>query len=204
MPALEEVYNDGADAYDARLPYVAEVETTGVAPFLYHRWSNESVAAKAGAAKGSKAKKTDDLASYVWRNPAGYLCIPGEYLRMSVVNAARYMQDPRSPRKSAMDLVKAAVISLTELAPVRADGKPVMDWAYIDQRRVMVQRAGVTRQRPALEVGWQATFQLQVQTPEYLPPERLSSLVSDAGRLIGLGDFRPSYGRFSVTGFHLL
>lgn len=195
--AEEQVSNDGESA--VVLPYRAEISIEGVAPILFHRWSCEAVEAKATAAKGSKAKKTDDVESYLNRDAAGHIAIPGEYLRQSVIEAAKYRQDPRSPRKSAKDLFKAAIISLTDLASTGA-----IDPDYLDRRRVCVQRAAVTRVRPALNAGWSASFQMMVQTPEYVSPQTLNAVIADAGRLVGVGDFRPSYGRFVVTNFTIM
>ncbi|MGE9244407.1 hypothetical protein, partial [Escherichia coli] len=87
----------------------------GSSDFLFHRWNAEAVDEKAAAAKNSKAKKTDDVESYVYRTEDGDLAIPGEYLRGSIIHAAKFRQDPRSPRKSAMDLFKAAVVVTTPL-----------------------------------------------------------------------------------------
>lgn len=191
---LEQVTNDGESAIIT--PYRVEVTIEGVAAILFHRWSVESVEAKANAAKGSKAKKTDDVESYLYRNGTGDIAIPGEYLRQAIIAAAAYRQDPRSPRKSAKDLYKAAIISLTDLASTGA-----REPDYLDRRRVCVMRAAVTRVRPALNAGWSATFQLMIQTPEYISPQTLNAVIADAGRLVGVGDFRPSYGRFVVTRF---
>lgn len=188
--------NGGETTFDASLPYVATVAIEGVADFLFHRWNPDAVDAKANAAKGSKAKKTDDIESYVYRTDNGELAIPGEYLRMALVTAAKFRQDPRSPRKSMMDMAKAAIITLTPLAPLGTD-----KWDYEDRRRVVVQRNGVNRTRPAMKAGWRATFDLQVTLPEYIPPSALNELIASAGRLIGIGDFRPTYGRFVVTSF---
>src|SRR5512134_533370 len=96
-------------------PYVVSVAIEGVADILLHRWNPEAVEEKARAAKGSAAKKSDDLESYVYRTETGEIAIPGEYLRQSIIAAAKFRQDPRSPRKSAMDLYKAGVIALTPL-----------------------------------------------------------------------------------------
>jgi hypothetical protein len=52
-----------------------------------------------------------------------------------------------------------------------------------------------------MKVGWRAQFDLQVLTPEYIDQSLLHDVVSTAGRLIGLGDFRPTYGRFNIVGF---
>lgn len=175
-------------------PYTVRFTISGTADFLFHRWNNENVAEKAKASKNSKAKKTDNLESYVYRLDNGELAIPGEYLRQSIINAAKYRQDPRSSRKSAMDLYKAGVVSLTQLGSI---GKK--KWDYEDRRRAVVQRSGITRVRPALRAGWEASFDLMVLLPEYIDLPTLLDTATNAGRLVGVGDFRPTYGRFIVT-----
>lgn len=193
------VTNGAAAAIESSLPYRIAVTIRGDSDLLFHRWNCEAVAAKAKAAKGSAAKKTDDVESYVYRNSDGELSIPGEYLRQAIVGAAKFRQDPRSARKSAQDLVKAAVISLTPLASLG-----IRDWDYEHHCRVQVQRAGVTRVRPAIAAGWSASFIFLVNLPEYVSPQMLHGLISDAGRLIGFADFRPTYGRFQITRFEVL
>jgi hypothetical protein len=191
---------NGAEAFiEIQKPYTVEVELTGVCPILFHRWNNESVAAKSAARKGSAEKKTDDIESFLYRNDKGEVCIPGEYVRQSMIHAAKFEQDPRSPRKSMMDLMKAAVVSLTDLATTGA-----REPDFLDKRRVMIQRSAITRTRPAMREGWKATFHIMVNLPEYVQCDRLHYVLQQAGRLIGLGDFRPSYGRFSVTRFEVL
>jgi len=193
----EQITNEAEGTFTA--PYRVEIIIEGTAPILFHKWSCEAVEAKAAAAKGSKAKKEDDVESYMYRDVDGCICIPGEYLRQAVIEAAKYRQDPRSPRKSAKDLYKASIISLTDLASTGATEPD-----YLDRRRVCVMRAAVTRVRPALNTGWRAGFVFLVQSPEYIDPQTLNSVLCDAGRLVGVGDFRPSYGRFNVTKFEVL
>lgn len=199
--------NDGKAAIQFEQPFIATVLLTGTSPLLFHRWSNEAVAEKAAAAKGSAAKKEDNVESYVWRDGEGRICLPGLYVTGSITDprngAAKYRQDPRSPRKSALDLYRAAVVALTDLAPIRSasTGEHVRDWDYLDRRRVMVQRSGITRSRPAFEAGWQAEVQLLVQTPEYVTAADLHDVLTAAGRLVGVGDFRPTFGRFRLDRF---
>lgn len=191
-----DVTNGGDETIEYSMPYVVDVTIRGNADILFHRWNCEAVEEKAKAAKGSKAKKTDNIESYVYRNDDGELCLPGEYLRQAVIMAAKFRQDPRSPRKSAMDLFKAGVVSLTPLASLG-----VKEWDYEHKCRVTIQRSGITRVRPALKEGWTAKIQLQVLTPEYIRPNDLHDVLTNAGRLVGLADFRPTYGRFAVTSF---
>lgn len=195
-----EVPTNGAEnGIEMQMPYRAQVTIQGVCPILFHRWNCESVESKANAKKGSKEKKTDDVESYVYRNEDGEICIPGEYLRGAIIGAAKFQQDPRSPRKSAADLFKAAIVSLTDLASL---GAKCSD--YMDKRRVVIQRNAVTRCRPAMKEGWRAKFILMVNLPEYINGQLLNSTIQSAGKLIGLADFRPTYGRFVVTDFKVL
>lgn len=195
-----EVPTNGAqNGIEMTMPYRASVTIQGVAPILFHRWNCESVESKSKAKKGSVEKKSDDVESYVYRNDKKEICIPGEYLRGAIIAAAKFQQDPRSPRKSAADLFKAAVVSLTELASLGAK-----DWDYLDKRRVVIQRNAITRSRPAMKEGWTATFVIMVNLPEYISADLLNGTIQAAGKLVGLADFRPSYGRFLVTEFEVL
>jgi hypothetical protein len=191
-----EATNGGLETLELSAPYVVDVKIEGTADILFHRWNCEAVAEKAAAAKGSKAKKTDNIESYVYRDDDNQLCLPGEYLRQAIIHAAKFRQDPRSPRKSAMDLYKAGIISLTILAPLGKDA-----WDYEHKCRVTVQRNGVTRVRPAMMAGWCCSIQLMVNIPAYIRPQDLHDVLTNAGRLVGVGDFRPTYGRFLVKSF---
>ena len=196
--AIDPVSNDAAEVIDISQPYAALVSVVGTSPFLFHRWSVDGVEAKSKAAKGSKAKKEDDLESYVYRDRQGNLAIPGEYFRMSIIGAAKFKQDPRSPRKSAMDLFKAAIVVLEEQCSLG-----IKDWSYVDKRRVQIQRNAITRARPAVEAGWKCDVLLQVLLPEYVSPELLNEVIQSSGRLVGVGDFRPTFGRFLVESFKI-
>lgn len=197
---LSNTSNGGEEAINNSLPYTVTVAVEGAADFLFHRWNPEAVEEKAKAAKNSAAKKSDNIESYVYRNEQGLLGIPGEYFRGSIINAARYRQDPRSPRKSAMDMFKAGIVIPTLHC---AFSKMTKDWDYLDKRRVMVQRAGINRTRPAMRAGWKAEFQVTVMLPEYIDQNTLREVIEQAGRLVGVGDFRPTYGRYGITSYSL-
>ena len=176
--------------------YVAVICVVGVAPLLFHAWNIESIAGKAASAKGSKAKKSDNVESYVYRTPEGFLGVPGMNLAASLAVAAKSRQDPRSPRKSLRDLAVASIIPLDVVAPF----EPLTEnWDFDDARRVTVQRAGITRIRPAMREGWTLRFRMLINGAEYFQLPVLSDLVTSAGKFVGLCDFRPTYGRFQLT-----
>lgn len=178
------------------MPFTINVTIEGTSDLLFHRWNCEAVEAKSAAKKGSAAKKTDDLETYIYRDNQGFLCLPGEYVRQSVILAAKFRQDPRSSRKSAMDLYKAGIISLTNVSSLG-----VKEWDYEDKRRVVIQRASVSRIRPAMKPGWKADFEFLINLPEYISKHDFIDVLSSAGKLIGVGDFRPTFGRFIVKKF---
>ena len=201
--------NDAANLIALQMPYTVKFTLRGVCPVIFHRWSNEAVAEKAQAKKGSAAKKTDDVESYVYRDDDEFICVPGAYVHASLSSkregAARYFQDPRSPRKSAVDLYRAATIPVTLLSPILdAAGKRTKNWDFLDQRRMVVGQAAITRQRPAFNAGWQAKFTFEVTLPEYVSDADFLAVLTLAGRTVGLADSRPTYGRFQVTNFKVL
>jgi hypothetical protein len=95
-----------------------------------------------------------------------------------------------------MDLYKAGVVSLTPLASLG-----VTTWDYEHKCRVTVQRNGITRVRPAVKAGWEVEIEFLVNLPEYIQLDALHDVAINAGRLVGVGDFRPTYGRFHVVRF---
>lgn len=196
LKALDPVTNDAAVPISFEEPYIVAVKIEGTAPILFHRWSCEDVAEKSAAKKNSKAKRTDNLDSYVYRNDKREICLPGEYLRLTICNAAKFKQDPRSPRKSAFDLFKAGIVVLDELCPLNDGTK---DWDYIDQRRVQIQRNSITRMRPAFTKGWTVECRFEILVPEYIDPQFFNEVLVMSGKLIGTADSRPSYGRFQVN-----
>lgn len=199
--------SQGANAVlEAYPPYEVLVEVTGTADLLFNRFNEEEYTEKKNARKGSKEKSLDVPENRVYRDMDGNVCLPGLYLCNSLVAAAKFYQDPRSPRKSAMDLFKAGVFPVTDLCPVVSScGETCQEgWDFLDKRGATVQRARIVRARPAFFKGWKAEVQLAVQAPEYIQPDWLHEILIYAGRMVGVGDFRPTYGRFQVTRYEVL
>jgi hypothetical protein len=178
--------------------YAVEVVLVGTAPILFHRWDDAAVERKAKAAKNSHERKTDDVENYVYRNSDGEIGIPGKNFKACLREAGRFLPDPRSPRKSARDLVQSAV----QIEPFLASlGRT--SWDALDVQRVLVNRSAVSRTRPMFREGWKVGFDVVVLAPEYCGPDWMHDLITRAGRFVGLGDFRPDYGRFRMDSFQV-
>ena len=187
-----------------RKPFCAKVRLQGTQDILLHRWNDEDVQAKAEAKKGSEEKKRDNPEAYIYRNDEGFICIPGRYIVRAVVEAGRNFQDPRSKKKSAKDLAQAVVMANEVLSPILVNGEPAQKWEYDDRQRVCIMRSAITRTRPAFKKGWQVDFSLISLDPTLITPDFLRKLVDNAGMFIGLGDFRPTYGRFKVVHWEIV
>lgn len=150
-----------------------------------------------------KRKKTDEdlveiarlefVAGTYWTPEAGYH-IPGGNIESMLIASAKHFRLGQQ--------VKQAVAVTEVHCPFKfSDDKLPPDklWenkAYVDIRGVRVGTAKVNRCRPVF-ASWSVSFTAAF-APDKINPEDLVRVVENAGRYIGLGDFRPRYGRFTA------
>jgi hypothetical protein len=70
---------------------------------------------------------------------------------------------------------------------------------YQDMRTVKVGQAKTTRCRPKFD-NWKGEFIVMLDEDK-LNIEEIEQIVANAGKYIGMCDYRPRYGRFQVTNF---
>jgi len=68
---------------------------------------------------------------------------------------------------------------------------------YVDQRTVKVGMAKTIRTRPIFN-SWTVKFTCWLDVDK-MNVEQLVQIVENAGRYVGLGDYRPRYGRFQIV-----
>lgn len=195
------VSNGASDLLELSQPYTVAIEIQGTAKMLMHNWNNEAIAEKAASKKNSAQKKTDNLESYVLRDDQGRIVIPTLNFCASIREAGKSFADPTSPRKSMRDRLKAIIIPFEEFSIIN---EGVSTWDFVDTRRVVIQRAGITRSRPGFSEGWKCRFSITVLEPEFLPLPKLLEIIETAGKFQGLGDFRPTFGRYRISNTELL
>lgn len=71
------------------------------------------------------------------------------------------------------------------------------DSRFILRKGVAIQKSRLIRIRPLIPTGWSITFSLEYDNT-ILNEKNLIKAMRDAGALIGLGDWRPKFGRFKV------
>ena len=131
-----------------------------------------------------------------YRDPdTGELYVPGVNIQCCLVEAAVYSKG--KGRASLQKPVAACALVSPERCPLgvkdyRVDSRPVV---------IPSTKGRVMRHRPRLD-EWQLSFVIEYDD-ELLSETELRKVVDDAGKRVGLLDFRPAkkgpFGRFMVT-----
>jgi hypothetical protein len=182
-----------------------KVKLSGSSPLLMHsdRFANPLDAlTKAHKEMTGKRKKTDDdfiaiaksefIGGCYWNEDTGFF-IPSQNLDSCLIAAAKL-------QKLGVKF-KQGIVVLEDELPL--DGfknmTPEKLWENpknVDARGVKVGMAKIMRYRPIFR-NWSLSATVMVNEDVVNLNEVKKALV-DAGNLIGLGDYRPSFGRFNV------
>lgn len=181
-----------------------EFAVKGVAPLLMHneRLANplDPIAIEIRKITAKRKKTLGDyehLAGLEWQggihiDEKGHPCVPGHVIEGTLINAAKKLRMGPS--------AKAGLICDGSW-PLEYDGpkdgnKLKAVKSFRDIRRVVVQRQAVMRCRPIFYT-WAVTFTLHY-LPSLFDEEQVVDLVRVGGRIIGLMDYRPKFGRYEI------
>lgn len=176
------------------------IKLNGLSPLLMN--NPTSMARAEGEALSRKVIPIpqDEAASKRYLLPDGNFYVPGIAVRSSMLNGARGYRIGRRP---AREILSAAVILTDEVFPLFRDGKPIAGSEYsVEIRRAVVQRQGVMRARPQIDLPWEVEciFGFNSQLANL---EQVKTALEAAGQAVGLLDYRPErsgwFGRFEVT-----
>ncbi len=117
--------------------------------------------------------------------------IPDEWLYKMIVMGARKSKNGKQ--------AESGILISTLKAPIEYTGPRKLQemWDigdYTDRRMVTVGQAKVLRTRPIF-AEWAVTFSMIIDEATITEPQIVDA-VEKAGSLIGIGDYRPRYGRF--------
>lgn len=179
------------------------VELTGTLPLLMHneRLANPlDPAAKKLKVITSKRKKTDDdlealsrveFEGGLYHSDDGPF-VPSKWILSMIRDGARIT-------KQGKDAIRAILLLETDL-PLKYKGPRDIEglWnaGFFDRRMVGNQKARVLRTRPRFD-KWGVSFTLQFDETVF-DRVQIERILETGGRMIGLGDYRPVYGRFDV------
>jgi len=176
------------------MAYEVKVKIKGISDYLQHkRPFEEETSKRSGEIDHSKEAMK---ATYIDNEVGCY--IPSKQIRASLVKASTNFKIKGRMGKTYKDMVNATIEIEPDKIPL---GKTEPD--YIHQEFVKIQRSQILRDRPAFKKGWEAELKLLV-LDDQMPMEILKEIVDYAGKFVGIGDWRPHFGRFEATKFKKL
>lgn len=185
--------------------YTVHATIKGIAPLMQHRYPMPelSTLSKGGKKSTGAVDYTQEWRDYFYATDDGEIYQPSSHIEGTLVKASVNFKVTGKRGKSYKDLIVANIIvdperilhgmKVPEELDTDADKR-----LYIDMRPVIVNRARVPRMRPCFKTGWELSFDIQVGDDE-IQPELLQDILALAGKTVGIGDYRPKFGRFNVV-----
>jgi hypothetical protein len=190
--------------------YTVNVSVLGTAPLLQHRFPipPDVLNPKGGKKVTGSVDYSEEWREYLYADSERNVYQPSSHFEGALVKSAAQFKVTGKRGKSYKDLFNANVIVSPEKIlhgikvpeTLDADGDKQL---YLDVRPVIIQRARVIRLRPALKTGWKLDFEIQVNDDQ-LSSEILNDVLILAGKTVGVGDYRPKFGRFIVSRFDVV
>lgn len=188
--------------------YTVDVTVKGVAPLLQHRFPVPKFEnlSKGGKQVTGSPDYSEEWKEYLYANSKG-VYQPSIHFEASMVKAAVNFKIQGKRGKTYKDLFKAAVFVEPEQIPHGIEVPEQLDEdadkpLYLDIRPVVISRSRVVRIRPAFSPGWELDFEI-LCNDDQIHPDLLQDVLILAGKTVGIGDYRPKFGRFSVVKFEV-
>lgn len=171
----------------------------GIADFLFNRMTDEDLAQFRGAASGGKMTDEQRLKraeGKVYSDDDG-LFLPAWTVKKLFLNGA-FEGKLKFDKKPLHRIIAAMVFVQGAGRFVNDRGKPVMERDYIHEitGRTPPRTGAMTIvRRPAMKAGWLISAQAAVLDAS-IPPDALKNALTSAGLYVGVGSWRPEFGRF--------
>tara|TARA_R110000824_G_scaffold43673_1_gene127462 strand:+ start:109 stop:717 length:609 start_codon:yes stop_codon:yes gene_type:complete len=195
----------------AQLTYISqdviyEFEITGKEPgIMFNNPAMMSLDTKAMTVGKKQYDKNEEAEIRTYRNNTGNLCVPATHIRASILEASKMFKLGRSSAKSVLNHIQIEPFDLIELKSLKNRTIKTYD---TDERRVVISRAGIIRVRPVVR-EWKVRFSVvadeSLMTASFNNDglNAIVSILADAGKKQGIGDYRPqkggNFGRFEIT-----
>lgn len=180
------------------MSYQVRVRIRGTSPLLHNRMALPDEAAEEPRALGGAQDYSGEWKQRMYRDELLGCYIPADHIYGLLPKAGADFQIKGRGKKTYRDLLKAIVLVDEERIAIDRDAPD-----EIDRRYVAVNRNRVLRSRPRYAPGWEACFTLTVLDDQFRA-ELLEEILRHGGQRVGIGDYRPRFGRFAVTQFEVL
>lgn len=177
---------------------VVNVEIKGTAPLLQHNIEGaEAQMLNKGKRKSSGvADDPEEWKGFLYKmNGNGKLGHPSSAFESAFVRAARDFKADK--RRTMAEIAKAALFcNETMIELVGKTGPDRVNRSSVVNPNT---RGRGFRYRPEFDAGWVGRFSITLADPDLLPESKAHEIAEHAGRMIGIGNWRPKFGRFIIT-----
>jgi hypothetical protein len=181
-----------------------QIAIEGVTPLICNKFTDLAAERASNGSSGSSAAADrgtpqDTAASKLYIGLAGEPMIPQPNLMRCLVEGGRFHKIGRSQITTARSSMLFSCLDV-EGAEIAIEHK--QPWK-VDTRAVRIPSTGgrILAHRPIFD-DWRLVFEVELDTT-ILGAKLFRQIVDDAGKRVGLGDFRPAckgpYGKFTVT-----
>jgi len=172
------------------------VRIEGTRPLLMNRYTGEEGKTKRS---GERFDPKERCLKALYRDKEGRIVVPARCVKATMVNAAKEFKVPGKRGKTYRDYVRAGIIiEPMDIPLITPNGDPERAWE-IDLQPVVIDRGRVMAARPRFD-EWALEFDVIIVDP-IITPENVKLFLENAGKYVGLLDYRPEYGLFKVTKF---
>lgn len=167
-----------------------EVTIEGTAPLLQNKIPDLEGTEKKGEGKDNAEQCENKLYKINEK-----IVQPAIHIEQALIKVSGGIKQKGQGKKSFKDLFKGSVFIKPEYIE-----HEFQKWEIHKSTCVIPATKGrITRYRPILP-KWKLTFEIEV-LDDRLTTDVLKLALDEAGRVNGLGDYRPRYGRFIITKF---
>jgi len=181
-----------------------EIKIKSICSMLHHGAQAVGMEKTIGKKRGGEALlgNEEEWKKTIYFKKGVGVYLPAISFEACMVNAAK--QFKITGRQTATKYVKSGIFCVDEYLPFLVDGKPIMD---LDDSRIQIDKRTVknpstrgrnVRYRAKFD-NWESTFRFIVNSDDYLKKDLLTEIIKYAGNFVGVGDYRPRFGRFELV-----
>lgn len=183
---------------------IYEIKIKSKCSMLHHGAQAVGMEKTIGRKKGGEALlgDSDEWKKTIYFKEGIGVYLPAVSFEACLVNAAK--QFKITGRQTATKFVQSGLFCMDEFLPFIVNGKPISE---LDDPRIQIDKRTVknpstkgrnVRYRAKFD-SWESCFRVIVNSDDYLKKDMLTEIINYGGSFIGVGDYRPRFGRFELV-----
>jgi hypothetical protein len=179
-----------------------EIKIKSICAMIHHGSQSVGMQEKSMKKQGGDALtgNPDEWKQTIYYKDRVGVYLPAICFEACVKNAAKQFKIGRA---TAMKYVDSGLFCSDEYLSFLVNGKPIMS---LDDTRITIDKRTVknpttkgrnVRYRAKFD-EWESTFRIIVSADDYLSEKLLQEIITYGGSYVGVGDYRPKFGRFQL------